>query len=168
MKPLIALSAFLLSVTPGFAQTAEETVAFMLDRMEDGAVLDENMTAPVKIVSTSPAKYELAFKQGVATIEYKKLDDCRYDLQFEGGGHQTAIRVDFTRMTEPKYEYSYDIRKLKLMKRKPSGIKCETLKGDTPCGQDQEVWYTEDKVEFARIKKAFAYFSQNFCKPRAF
>ena len=185
MKIAAAATAIagLLVAAPAFAQTAEETVAYMVYGLRDGDVPWLNFspatvkTTPDKAVYLTRADHE-GTKSDIAVI-VTKSGDCAYDFVYKSvdrgpsGVTQgtTKIRVDLAGMTDI---VSYTTSDNSTMARIPGATatcESETVSGNygytCPTGTGED--FLNSVPEF-RLREAAHYFADKFCpaKLRAF
>jgi len=152
----------LLFLVPSSAktQTAEETVAFLMFGVENGA---KNLDLVWKQENKSPAKYVAAvFKRSV-----QKIDVCNYVLRDDVDGVSDSIewRLDFNR-----------ISRIELNKTRYPDTWELAIYGDGSCAWDSATKKCQtrnvtslvtDGMTLERHRNAYAFFRATFCK-RAF
>lgn len=197
MARFLVLMALLLSIsTSAFAQSAEETVAFILMEMEAGnrhlaqtnGATDGSLT---ELVTSSPALFRATGtgqggKKETYFLEVNKINACRYSSRlYEGKPNKDDdyyIDMSFstTREISNVSCISVEIGGPNALKATPctadTGAGCDcsaqlptgrcSNKDDKTCSAPVALSF--DVSNMTRIKNALAHFRDNICKGRAF
>lgn len=151
-----------LSVSQSYAQTAEETVAYLTKGAEDGRN-DDGIR--VSQTADTPASYEIKTDQGTwlnATVIVTRVNDCTYEItsRFEDG-RIVPGQVDFSLAT--------NLSPSESIKGSPSWrinfAGCAWRTGDNEC---MNVLGNPYGGDFGRAVVALAYFKTEFCTGKAF
>lgn len=154
----------LASASLSAAQTAEETVAFITDGMEDGRIFshrDKSVSitqtpggSTFKIIKT-PTEYAVPEE-----LTVRALDKCRFDISTTGGGEPyTGYVIDFSHFIGAEIS-SGELVTLKFASQCPI-----TFEGG--CVADHLVT-PGFEVEQWRLNKAIDYFKRTFCSGVAY
>lgn len=156
-----------LTCSAASAQTASETVAFILFGLEDGKTVKSGDGAVriEQIVSDSAAKYEITRHDGHSAhyITVSQVNPCQYDVRFSGDNipnSWASDRFDFSRLVSASEGNPFTTINFSgqcPIKYGGSG-KCTGI-------HQQPVSYPGD---FVRLQKAIDYFKSSFCAGPAF
>lgn len=161
LKLLALTVALLAGVSNAFAQSAEETVAFMTDGMEDGRegvsqskqyLVTQEPGQPKFTITTTPASAPV-------TVSVQRIDECKFSVEYVGE-------------PEMEGEYILDFAQFVGAGRIGGEVSLQfsgscPLKFRGECVKDHMV-PTGFAVEPLRLDKAIAYFKKTACAGRAF
>jgi hypothetical protein len=138
------------------AQTAEETVAFLLFGVENGA---KGPGTTWKQEKKSPAKYVA----GTAKLSVQGRG-CNYILRAEDDGQILEWHVDFERISGLELtKYHSDAWELMIV----GDGSCMTVQPDKECKSGGKVSFQSSAMSLERHRKAHDFLRRIFCK-RAF
>lgn len=175
-KAIIGASLMVLATAgTAFAQSAEETVLFLVENLEAGPYDDGDSTGELKIVSEAPFELQLQNRRSndtwfgyVQSAKVSKAGGCTFDVAIEyvsrNGGTTTSRQTwDFSRVEGFKV-WGVD----SYLAVEPRGF-CKIEHGDGGAQQRKcEVHVSHGSKAIDRVQKAFAHLRANHCKARAF
>jgi hypothetical protein len=154
------------TTTVSYAQTAEETAAFIAFGLEDGADVfsfgGQIQSKSAKLISLSPITYE-ADKTLVSVV---KEDGCHYTFSIVDDQSTREVAVNFSNLTineeltkegHISYELSENYECRRFLKPRESDKKCSAPFLAIALNENPK-----------RVVRAFKYMRDSFCRGRAF
>jgi hypothetical protein len=155
----VVITALLISsswghATGASAQTAEETVMFLLNGTEDG-----DTAGGAKVRKVDKNTWTFAFENGnTVRARVVQVSPCRYEISSSAKSEENFV-----------YDFS-GLRDVEIQDIGPGlGVKflgATRVNGSSTQPLDGQVFLAYTQVE--RLKRAVSYFRSTFCKGRAF
>lgn len=160
---ILAAAFVLLSAVAAHAETAEETVAYIV------AGAQEN---PWQKTGDSPLSYKIHLDNGDLSVSVKQVSDCAYDVtvgfaltgasKTDGGSYQ----IDFSRAVDIEMRKDGPFRGFSNVKISDTVVDC---KGDDRCAMS----FKNDRLFLSnaspkRAQRAIDYLRAQYCKGSAF
>lgn len=156
---LVALS----STTSAFAQTAEETVSFILYGVEDGTkvVRGDAVVATVAETAKSPATYVIspAGKLDFDSVSVKEVEKCKFEVIRTIQSKQRTSIYDFNKLSDVTFTLGYGLLNF--------AGKCAIKDDDGSCNPTTLI-SDQIKVPPQRIMKAIDFMKATYCVGSAF
>jgi hypothetical protein len=112
---LIAISmAYTVGYGPVLAQSAEETAAFIISGVEDGAkvVKDGTVVANLTLIAQSPATFSLSSptNQPMGEISVQEIEKCKFEVKARKTSQETqSATYDFNKLSGVTFELGYGL-----------------------------------------------------------
>lgn len=187
-KAIIGASLVVLATTgAGYAQSAEETVLFVVENIEAGAYNDGETTVEYKLVSEKPFELKLDKIKRSSEIQYGyvqsvkvlKSGDCTFDILTEYAakadylGNADKSKKEIVTISRQTWDFSR-IEGFKVW-GPDSFLAVEPRKfckiehtNDGAQERKCELFISHAPKDLSRVQKAFAHLRANYCKARAF
>lgn len=154
-------------VSPANAQTAEETVAFLMQEMEDGIVAKGGWGFAgffrVTQESSSPAVYRLKGQEGEGTLTVRALSECKFELDLTTTDYHMIVDFSKARLGNSVTDGKLDGEYRDSFLCRKDGTKCWNGREAAPFASSGNAGTDEH-----RAVKAARHLRDKFCPERAF